>query len=67
MLSGSMTWFINLEQFVNVAMLVPLAVFATEKLMQAQNNRYTALTGIVLAFVLLAGQTETTLSPLNYW
>jgi hypothetical protein len=61
MFSGSMTWFINLEQFVNVAMLVPLAMFAAEKLMQTLKNRYTALTGIVLALVLLAGQPETAL------
>jgi len=61
MLSGSMTWFINLEQFVNVAMLVPVALLATEKLIRTQSNRYTALTGIVLALVLLAGQPETAL------
>jgi hypothetical protein len=61
MLSGSMTWFINLEQFTNVAMLVPVALLATEKLIRTQNNRHTALTGIVLALVLLAGQPETAL------
>jgi hypothetical protein len=61
MLSGSMTWFINLEQFANVAMLVPVALLATEKLIRTQSNRHTALTGIVLALVLLAGQPETAL------
>ena len=61
MFSGSMTWFVNLEQLTNVAMLVPLALLATEKLMQTLNNRHTALTGIALALVLLAGQPETAL------
>ena len=61
MLSGSMIWFINLEQFVNVAMLVPLALFVTESLLRMPNNRRTGLTGIVLALVLLAGQPETAL------
>jgi hypothetical protein len=61
MLSGSMTWFINLEQFANVAMLVPVALLATEKLIRTPNNRHTALTGIALALVLLAGQPETVL------
>lgn len=61
MFSGSMTWFINLEQFANVAMLVPVAFFAVEKLIQTRNNGHTALTGMTLAFVLLAGQPETAL------
>jgi hypothetical protein len=61
MLSGSMTWFINLEQFVNVAMLVPVALLAMERLIRTRSNRHTALTGIVLALILLAGQPETAL------
>ncbi len=57
-LSGSLTWFINLEEFVNVAMMVPACLFSIERLMQYKKPRYIAECALVTALMLLAGQPE---------
>lgn len=57
-LSGSFTWFINLEQFVNVAMMVPICFFSLERLIKFKGRRHIAEAAIVLALMLLAGQPE---------
>jgi len=59
MLSGSLVWFINNEQFANVAMVIPMALFYFEKMIGNKNNiYYFVLSSIVIALVLLAGQPE---------
>jgi hypothetical protein len=59
MLSGSSVWFINNEQFANVAMTVPIAIFYFEKMIQNKNNnRFFVLASLSVALILLAGQPE---------
>jgi hypothetical protein len=60
MLSGSFTWFLNLEQFANSAMLVPVLFWAVEGL-RAPSLRNVAPAALATALVLLAGQPETAL------
>lgn len=57
-LSGSFVWFINLEQFVNVAMMVPVCLFFLERLIQYKKMRYVLEASIAFGFMLLAGQPE---------
>lgn len=57
-LCGSFTWFINLEQFTNVAMMAPVCLFAAERLVLLRNKRRIAEYAIVFALMLLAGQPE---------
>ncbi|MBU2008471.1 MAG: YfhO family protein [Chloroflexi bacterium] len=64
MFSGSLVWFINLEQMANVAMLVPGLLLATEKLVRNQGGRYIACSALAFGLVLLAGQPETALYSL---
>jgi len=61
MFSGNMIWFINLEQMANVAMMVPLLLFCLERLLCTRRGAHVALSGIILALVLVAGQPETAL------
>jgi hypothetical protein len=58
MLSGAFVWFINLEQYVNVAMVVPAWFLAVEVLVAKANARGAAGAGLALGLVLLAGQPE---------
>ena len=61
MFSGSLVWFINLEQMANVAMLAPGLLLAAEKLVQNRGGRYIAWSALAFGLVLLAGQPETAL------
>lgn len=61
MFSGSFTWFINLEQFVNSAMMIPVLLYALERMAHGKSGKWLALSGITTALVLLAGQPEVSL------
>jgi hypothetical protein len=61
MFSGSLVWFINLEQMANVAMMLPFMMFALEKLVAQGTGSRIALAAIAMALVLLAGQPEVAL------
>ena len=61
MFSGSLVWFINLEQMANVAMMLPFMMFALEKLVAQGTGTSIALAAIAMALVLLAGQPEVAL------
>ena len=58
MLSGSMVWFINLEQYTNVAIMVPIFLFSIEKFIKCKNITSFVLCAIMLALVLISGQPE---------
>src|SRR3989304_4224149 len=60
MLSGSLVWFINLEQMANGAMMAPILMLSLERL--AQKRRGAGVFAAVgFALVLLAGQPEVAL------
>ncbi len=61
MFSGVFTWFINLEQMANVAMMVPVLMYSIEGLVQKRGRRELALLGLVFGLLLLAGQPEVAL------
>ena len=61
MFSGSLVWFINLEQMANVAMMLPFMMFALEKIVAQGTGSSIALAAIAMALVLLAGQPEVAL------
>ncbi len=66
MFSGAFTWFINLEQLANTAMMIPVLLLCMEALARpapgAQWVRAKIVLGaVVFAFTLLAGQPETAL------
>ena len=58
MFSGSFTWFINLEQFTNSAMMLPVHIYCLEKLVLKKSGRELALAALSFGLVLLAGQPE---------
>lgn len=58
MFSGSMVWFINAEQFVNVAMTIPVLFFSFEKMIEHRKRFFWGVSSIAIALVLLAGQPE---------
>jgi hypothetical protein len=60
-LSGSMVWFLNLEQMTNVSMVMPGFLWACEALAKDSRPRDVAAAGVATAMVLLAGQPETAL------
>lgn len=60
-LSGSMVWFVNLEQMANVAMALPGFLWACEGLARDARPRDVAAGGAATAMVLLGGQPETAL------
>lgn len=64
MLSGPFTWFVNLEQFTNNAMMIPVHLYFLERLAQSGRVREMALCGVSFALVLLAGQPEIALYAL---
>lgn len=61
MLSGTMTWFINLEQMTNVAMMLPILMYCVERFVVNRSGRNMAFLSLAFAFVLLAGQPEVAL------
>ncbi|HSE06331.1 MAG TPA: hypothetical protein VLK35_19440, partial [Methylomirabilota bacterium] len=58
MLSGALVWFINLEQYANVAMVVPIWFFSVELFMAKPSGRRSAWVALTVALILLAGQPE---------
>ncbi|MFQ5465503.1 MAG: hypothetical protein ACE5EI_06210, partial [Thermodesulfobacteriota bacterium] len=66
MLSGTFVWFVNLEQLVNVAMMTPVVMYATERLRRSAPRLRDALgevslMGVSVGLLLLAGQPEVAL------
>ncbi len=61
MLSGAFTWFVNLEQLVNAAMVIPLLFLAVEAIVATPDSRRAAWAACALGLNLLAGQPEITL------
>ena len=61
MFSGSMIWFLNFEELVNVAMLIPLFLFCLERLLQTKSFFHTAMAAAIAALVILGGQPEVAL------
>ncbi len=61
MFSGTMVWFVQLEQLVNPAMVQPLLFFFIDRLARRGLPRDTAAVALGTALVLLAGQPETAL------
>jgi len=59
MFSGSFTWFINLEQFTNVAMTIPIFIYSLERIYKFKNFREIGISSISLFLVLSSGQPET--------
>ncbi|MFH1245006.1 MAG: YfhO family protein [Candidatus Omnitrophota bacterium] len=57
-LCGSFTWFINLEEFTNVAMMLPVCLFSLEKFILFKKKRHIGETALASAAMLLAGQPE---------
>jgi len=58
MLSGALVWFINLEQYANVAMVVPIWFLAVERFVINPGGRRSAWIALAVALMLLAGQPE---------
>jgi len=58
MFSGSFTWFINCEQFVNTAMTIPLFLYTLERLWRFKNLKEIGFASLGLFCVLSAGQPE---------
>ena len=58
MLSGALVWFINLEQYANVAMVVPAWFLAVESFVTGPAGRTAAWVAVAVALILLAGQPE---------
>jgi hypothetical protein len=61
MFSGSFTWFINLEQFANCAMMLPVLMWAIERLATSKSSWEVPISAGVLALTAIAGQPETAL------
>ena len=61
MLSGVFTWFVNLEQYVNAAMMLPLFFLAVEAFVARTDWRRAAYVAAAIGLNLLAGQPEVTL------
>lgn len=61
MFSGTFTWFINLEQFANNAMTLPLLMYSLERLAKGYSARRIAFAGVSICLVILAGQPEVAL------
>ncbi|HEY7434327.1 MAG TPA: hypothetical protein VIE41_04220 [Methylomirabilota bacterium] len=58
MLSGAFVWFINLEQYVNTAMIVPIWFLAVERFVVRPDARRGAGLALAVGLILLAGQPE---------
>ncbi|MEK7680060.1 MAG: hypothetical protein AAB356_07695, partial [Deltaproteobacteria bacterium] len=64
MFSGAFTWFINLEQFSNSAMMLPVLLHSLERLYQNRGGKDIVYSSIAFALVILAGQPEVALYTL---
>ena len=58
MFSGTFTWFINLEEFANNALMLPVFAWALERLARRKGIADIAIAGLACGMVLLAGQPE---------
>ena len=58
MFSGTMVWFINLEQMTNVAMMLPVLLYSLELMVRKPGGMQMAILGVICALVLLGGQPE---------
>lgn len=61
MFSGSFTWFINLEQYANAAMTLPVVMHAIELLLKNKGARNVSYLGVATALAILSGQPEAAL------
>ncbi len=60
MFSGSMVWFVNLQQYINTAMVLPVLMYCAENFVSRRDNAgWPVWTAVSVALVLLAGQPET--------
>ena len=63
--SGTFTWFINLEQFANPAMVLPILIYTFEKAVRSRsgeiNMRGVGIAGLTFGMLILAGQPEVAL------
>lgn len=64
MVSGTFTWFINLEQYVNTAMMIPILCWAVEKYISQRQGRYFICLVFSAALLLFAGNPEVALYAL---
>ncbi|TAN63659.1 hypothetical protein EPN18_01740 [bacterium] len=64
MFGGTLIWFVNLEQFANVAMTIPAVMYFTELFARKTGKSEIALLGASYALVMLAGQPEAALYAL---
>lgn len=58
MLSGAFTWFIHKQEFINSAMMVPILLWAIERLISSRRAIYFLAAMFSSALVLLAGNPE---------
>ena len=56
MLSGSSIWFINLESFANTSMMLPVLMWATERLVTRRSSWEVPISALTLALTILAGE-----------
>lgn len=61
MFSGSFVWFINLEQYANNAMMLPVLMHSLERYLTRSARAGLAYAGAAFGLVVLAGQPETAL------
>jgi hypothetical protein len=61
MLSGSFVWFINLEQMLNVAMMIPVLLWILDGLLVRRQPWHLFGSMLAIGLVLVAGQPETAL------
>jgi len=59
MASGTFTWFGNLEQMANVAMMIPLLLWSFDRALVSGLRRSLPVAVAAVALVLVAGQPET--------
>lgn len=64
MSSGSFTWFVNFEQYANNAMMLPVFLYAMERLFRYGRGRETAISALAFGLVILAGRPEAALITL---
>ncbi len=55
MLSGVFTWFFHLEQFTNMAMMMPVLLWAVQRFLEEPSVKTSAVVGIAIGLTLFAG------------
>ncbi len=61
MFSGAFTWFLNLEQYSNTAMMLPIFIWSLERLLKNGLRSAVAIASLSFGLTILAGQPETAL------